>query len=45
MKQSKEYVENQGKLYESKQERYARLMKIFDKTVQTEKLELESFNF
>lgn len=45
LKQSKQYLENQGKNYVSRDERHYRMMHIFDKTANSNKLELTSFDF
>ena len=44
LKQSKEYLENQGRNYVSRDERHYRLLNIFEKQVNNEKLELSFFD-
>ena len=43
LKDSKEYVEKQGQMFVSRDERHYRLMNIFDKMQQKDKLDLDSF--
>ena len=43
LKNSKEYVESQGRNFESREERHYRLLNQFEKRKQTDKLELDCF--
>lgn len=45
LKQSKEFIENQGAQFVSKEERQLRLMNVFENLPNPDKLELSSFDF